>query len=308
MATTPQYEKSQAISAKNNGIYGSDSPTTAYVIGNVGDPGLTTDFYCDIRSRYVLAVKDPNKRPLVKAGSDGSSIFLQNNLILVIRPKNLWIDCPTATNGTASPSMDLTKLTRVDQNNNINIGKAGSFTTNDITPINDPYKVGEQITITKLKDYVTPTDTPFQSFFPMVGLESSLPPYLYANTNYIGQTQAAALDANGALVGGGKDNTAFVNGQFYFLVTLPKTDYESFLAGFYAAKNYSVANTMPANMEYYFGTRKYITFYCASYIDLNTSMKQRIGSQACLPSIVSPPDSFITPKIRTASSFYYTQI
>ena len=309
MAIDAKFEKAQAISARNNGVYGSDAPTTAYVIGNVGDPGLTSDYFCDIKSRFVLAVKQPRKRPLVKQGSDGSSIFLQDNIILVLRPKALWIDCPKALNaGLSGPSMNLTKLQRVDQSQNINVGKFSNFTVNNITSINKPYTIGEQITITKLKDYVTADDTPFQSFFPMLGLSQYQAPYIYPNLEGQGQTLPNTIGSNGQVVGGGKDSSYFVQGNNYFYVTLPKTDYETFLAGFFPAQNYNPAGYLPPNYEYYFGSRQYITFRCASYVDLNVGMKARDGNTSCLPTIVAPPDSFLTPQQRASTYFYWTQI
>ena len=296
-------EKASAISARNNGLFAEAAPCKAYVLGNEGDPGLETDLYCDIRSRFVLAIKDPLKRPLVPQNSDGSKIFLQDNLILVLRPRHLWVDVPLVMNtGTVNPS----QIKRRDASGNINIGSQASFNQSDISSISSPYIIGEEITVQRLKDYVTADDTPFQSFFSM-SLTAGLP-FVYPNIDFLGQTLPNAIGANGTAIGGGKDTSYFDRTKNYFYITLPKSSYENFISSYFVGRGFLPAAGVAPYYEYYFGTRQYVTFRCAAYIDMNTSNKIRQNNSACLPSIITPPDSFLTPRERQTTYSFYTKV
>jgi hypothetical protein len=298
--------KSSAISAINNGIYGAAEPCKAYVLSNGGDPGRDSDYYCDIRSRFLIAIKDPLKRPLVPAGSDGGKIYLQDNIILVERPKQLWINCPSGLNKNVT---NVSQLIRTDANQNINVGSYTNFTQSDISPINRPYQIGEQITVMKLRNYVTADDAAFQSYFSMQPnsiLNNTL--YIIGNTGNIGQSLPNVIGPNGQIAGGGKDSTKFVQGNNYFFFYLPKVDYETFIQGYFIGKNYQPGAKIPPNMEYYFGNRSRIVFGCASYIDMNSDNKSRDGNATCLPNIVTTSDSFFTPNQRQFNYLYYTKI
>jgi hypothetical protein len=298
-------EKAYSASPLLNGVNSNTPPCKAYVIGNVGDPGLTSDYYVDILSRFVLAIKEPRKRPMVTAGSDGAGIFLQDNLILVARPQQLWISCPSGMNvGVTQPS----QLTRVDAQGNVNVGSYVAFSTNEITPINAPYKVGEVITVQKMRDYLTADTQFFQSWFSTNGINT---PYLGSNAAMLGQTLPASLDDSGKIVGGGKANGTV--GQFdpaknYFYINLPKADYENFINSYFLGRGYQPGANIPPNTEYVFGSRDSITFKCSSYVDLNVGGKERVAGGSCLPTIVATPDSFLTPMERQTTYFYYTQI
>jgi hypothetical protein len=306
--------KSSNVSSKNNSIYGSASPCKAYVVANFGDPGLSTDVYCDIRSRFVLAIKDPLKRPLVPiSNTNGDSVFLQDNMILVLRPEQLWISCPAdqQPNGVdLNLPVNASYIRRMDSNGNINIGSYSNFTESNILPINNPYKLGEEITVQRLQDYKTADEREFTSIFSMnVQAIEQAPAYasIIANKSYEGQSLPNVLDENGKRTSGGRDGTGFIQGVNYFLVRMHKYAYSQFLSIYYENK-FDPKAYMPPNYEYYFTGRDYITFRCCSYIDLNIGGKARDGSVSCMPSIITPPDSFLTPQTRNFTYLYYTKI
>ena len=306
MANT-DVEHQASISAMSNSIYSSDKTFKAYVLDNLGDPGLQSDNFCDIRSRYVIALKSPLKRLLVPQGSDGSSVILQDNLILVKRPTQLWINCPAGLNAgvSSSPGGDVTNLIRQDSAENVNKGSFNGFSQSDISPINRPYKLGEEITVAKLRNFSIASDFEFQSFFDDSPSEAGLP-NIVGNIQRIGTTQPAKTDPNtGKLLSGGRAANFDID-KSYFLVTISKTAYENFISSFFPDNNYQPAANIPYRMEYYFANRQYLTFYCAAYQDTNIDNKARDASTFCLPTIVINPDSFLSPRERQTTNFYYT--
>ena len=307
MADNTSIERAASESLKSNSIYSSDKAFKAYVLDNFGDPGLEVDSFCDIRSRYIIAIKSPLKRALVPMGTDGSSIFLQDNIILVQRPRQLWIDCPADIN-TGVPTIpggDVSKLARRDSSKNINIGSKSGFTQNDIGPINKPYFLGEEITVMKFRNFSIASDELFQSFFDESPSTLGMP-NVRGNIERIGTTQPAKVDPNtGKLLAGGRDQS-FDDSKSYFSITVSKKAYEDFLSSFFPDNDYLPGAQIPNGMEYYFSRRDYITFYCASYQDTNLGGKIRDSSMSCLPTIVINPDSFLSPRERQTTNFYYT--
>lgn len=310
-------DKASSISSRSNDVYNYPQSCKAYVLANYGDPGLEVDSYCDIRSRFVIAIKEPLKRPLIPIGSDPSCIHLRNNIVLVIRPAQLWIDCPT---NIQDPSFNpgapnMAKLKRMDSNKNTNAGSYQSFTENNILPIDKPYALGEEITIQKFQKYVAADEEHFQSIFSMsyISLSDASYKFLVGNTGYKGQTLPNELDENGLIVSGGRDTygksgTRFKLGTNYFYFRLHKTYYEDFISTYFPGKNYKTGENVPMNKEYYFKNHEYIQFNCASYVDLNVGAKARSGNNACLPSIIATPDSFLTARTRQPTYLYYTKI
>jgi len=307
----PRVIKSSNISPSNNALKSNVQNSKAYVMANYGDPGIENDNFCDIRSRFIIAIKDPLKRPLIPKNSDGSSIFLQDNIILVQRPYNLWIDCPLTSQpaGFNPANPDFTNFKRYDSLKNYNIGSKDSYSASNIVQINRPYKLAEQITIGKLNNYLTADDTFFQSVF-----SKTSNPYsdmLYNNTSMLGMALPRVLNSNGFLAAGGRDSSLFDPTKNYYLITFHQSYYEYFLQTYFSNNSWyynSPSAYMPFNNEYVFQNRTYITFYCESYLDLNTDSKARESNASCLPTIVTPKDSFLTLKARTSATLIYQQI
>jgi hypothetical protein len=169
-----------------------DTRLKAYVIGNLGDPGLDNDLYCDIKSRFVVAIINPNKIPFVlKYGAVNSAepsqigdanypeqysdrIIRQNNIILVRTPPEQWIDASTLDESNLDDiyNEDYSQLVRTEHQGakRKNIGSKNSYISEEIPRLNRPYKFLEEITVVKLKgtDIAGVSSPNFQSFFPLM--------------------------------------------------------------------------------------------------------------------------------------------
>lgn len=177
----------------------------ARVIGNYGDPGLDNDAYCDIKSRFVVAIKNEDKMPFVlKPGRAdkiepsnigvstwpegfNTSLLRQNNIILVKTPPATWINIdPKASNPVKIKNGDYSELVRFDNDKRKNVGASDAFTLEEIPRLNNPYRIGEEIKIQKLsqeKDKETKGSNSFISDFPLI---FNLPPPLFNEKGGIG--------------------------------------------------------------------------------------------------------------------------
>jgi len=313
MAFDPKIVKSTDSATKQNSLKTDGQSFKAYVVGNYGDPGLEQNLYCDILSRYIIAVKDPLQIPKCATSSAYGSIHLQDNIILVKRPQNLWISCPSGSQSQDFSSYPIDAgeqalLKRQDPAGNQNIGYYGSYSQGDILPINRPYNLGEEITVQKLQDYLTPDDDFFASLFPNKFSNNSM----YYNNDFIGNIQKRGMALpntiqNGSLVGGGRDSSLFSDAKRYFYIKLSKSIYEYFIQSYYqGARNLN--SPVAYGFNYFFKLNSQIIYTCCSYIDMNLDSKARESSSSCLPTIVAPPDSFLTPKRRTTQTITYSYI
>jgi hypothetical protein len=177
----------------------------AYVIGNLGDPGLDNDTYCDVKSRFVIAIKDFDKIPFVlKPGAVdntepsrrgipnateqdyNTSLLMQDNIILVKTPIETWITASTPVGNESQISQgNYTGLVRTDYIGHKNIGPKGAYLSEEIPRLNHPYKLLEEISIQKITalDSYRQDSPLFQSFFPLV---PSKPVNLFNDTYDLG--------------------------------------------------------------------------------------------------------------------------
>ena len=320
MAFDPKIVKSTDSAGKQNSLKTDGQSFKAYVVANYGDPGLEQNIYCDILSRYVIAVKDPLKipvtsSPITTSSTTGSygSIHLQDNIILVRRPQNLWISCPSGSQSQDFSSYPiatnkLALLKRQDAAGNQNIGYYGSYSESNILPINRTYKLGEEITVQKLQDYLSPDDDFFTSIFPDKFSNNST----YYDDDFFANIQKRGIAlpntiVDGKLVGGGKDTSLFNASKRYFCIKLSKKVYEDFIKSFYQGSR-NLNSQVAYGFNYYFKLNNQTIYTCCSYIDVNSDSKARESSSSCLPTIVAPPDSFLTPKQRTTQTITYSYI
>jgi hypothetical protein len=280
MAFDPNIVKSTDSAVKVNAFKTDAQSFKAYVVGNYGDPGLEQNLYCDILSRYIIAVKDPLQIPVTNSRinsigyiSGHSSIHLQDNIILVKRPESLWISCPSNSQTQDFSTLPITNsklafLQRQDYAGNRNIGYYGSYSESNILPINRPYKLGEEITVQKIQDYKLAGNVFFTSLFPDRTLDPNQNTNAYFDNNLVGNIQKRGMALpntiqNGQLVGGGRDNSDFNGFLRYFYIKLSKDIYEYFIQSFYQGTK-NLNSSVAYGYNYYFKLNKQIIYTCCS--------------------------------------------
>jgi hypothetical protein len=145
----------KTIAARNRGPQDLSSPQAvvkARVVANYGDPGLTEQYYFDILSRFVIAMVEPVGR--VPTYYNKYRLF-----VLVRRPRELWVDVD------AGVAADATSQIRKDIDGNISVGPVGDFSIDNISKINRPYSLGEEITIKKINEPIYGHESFFRSEF-----------------------------------------------------------------------------------------------------------------------------------------------
>ncbi len=296
MSTSLDEKRKTSESNKNSII-------SARVIANYGDPGLDEDTQFDILSRYVIvAIESIDRVPTVDKW--------MKMLAVVQRPEQLWISVV----GSVSDQQ------RADNLGNTNVGTSSSYSVNSIARINEPYQMGEIISIKKLSTAFKLNNEEQSSIFQSVFSTISSPAYYNAWHNagailpYIQNNNATNQIRLKTLVKA--DNTGTNN--FYYPV-LNKYQYEAFslqqnngnvpttqvLTQIFGGSWKGISQVYNANGGYIFNKDQSINIPLIEYEDINVGQKLRIGSNDCIPLIISTPNSFPIPKSRSTGTISY---
>lgn len=274
----------------------------ARVIANYGDPGLDEDYHFDILSRYIVVMIESCQRIVTNDKYSGM-------IVLVKRPKTLWIEASTIPNGNP------TNQQRTDDNQNVNIGLANGYSVNGISRIYPAYTLGETIRIRKLAlNAQPPNDYFFYSKFNNWD-EST---WAYGGWHSDGSNLPYFTDDEM------KDNlrkkTIYpTSNANYYSGYLHKYQYEAF-ALYLSLGNTTITNGITsifnktwngnqavysANGGYLFGDKTSILLNTIAYEDINVGNKARVVSNECIPLIVTTPSSFPVPSVRSLGSIAY---
>ena len=121
-----------------------EEPVKAKVVGLWGDPGLTEYYNYDVLSRFLIVQVAPYNE--VPTSNDASAIIK-----LVLRPESLWIKHVITSTGAQRRDFYGNINNQLTAGNPPDNGKnAATFSDKNILPITPSYKVGDEITITKL--------------------------------------------------------------------------------------------------------------------------------------------------------------
>jgi hypothetical protein len=309
-----------AQTQRRQSVYDASSEVLeAVVVENWGDPGLDEDFAFDILSRFVIvAIKSEYRVPTL---DKWNGIFA-----VVARPRSLWV---SAEGGRAN---SFSSQKRSDPLGNLSVGLAGSFTTNGIPRINEPYRVGETITIKKLRaplkfqlengDRIPKAIDPiFQSVFKL----SSANNYYNYNSwhNVVASLPYFTSDPSRIDLFAQQciHNPLFESDPFSFCISLYKYQYEAFmltlaqnrtdlrayLENMFSNQLAGDSGVYRANGGYVFGSGHpdYLDFMSIGYEDMNVGNKARTANSDCIPLIVTVPSQFPTPKNRAIGTISY---
>lgn len=294
-----------ALDEKRKSLSNSKSDVLdARVVANYGDPGLDEDYHFDFLSRYVVVMLESSFR--VPSLNKWAGLFA-----IVKRPTHLWI---TAEEGKSS-SPNTQK--RADSIGNISVGVAGSFSSEGVPRINEPYQLGELI---KIKKLAAPERVTESSLF-ISAFSEGLDSYLTYNSWHTEGSTLSYFAGNQTRIDSIKFKTLFqpFNDPFVYGVRLFKYQYEAFFLTLASQDNnlynYGASifdNTLPssdpvynANGGYVFKNVDYIDLIASEFEDLNIGNKQRTSTSECLPLIVTTPNSFPTPRTRAVGTISY---
>jgi hypothetical protein len=287
-----------------------DKIKVARVIANYGDPGLDEDSHFDILSRYVIAMLESCDRVLTH------DRWIKM-LIVVKRPDNLWIQRAGDSNA------NLTSIQRVDSQGNVNVGSASNYSVKGISRINKPYTLGESIRVRKS---LTPSTTTTEPTFFQAGFDNTFWTSDYKFYNpwhsdgstlpyFANQPNRISYLRNKTITPVSSDTT-----HSQYLFTLHKLQYEAAILTMYPSLVNSLttifngswvgaSQVYSAHGGYLFQSQDYdncsqIIASC-EYEDINVGQKQRVPSAECIPLIVTTPNSFPTPKVRSVGTINY---
>lgn len=283
---------------------------TAKVIANYGDPGLDEDYQFDILSRFIIVAIESSDR--IPTGDR----WWRGMIAAIARPESLWID--VVGQQTANP----TDQQRQDNLGNTNTGLSSNYSVNSIPRINEPYKMGEIISIKKMvKPYLLNNqqqDLIFQSKF----LTFPDNQKFYNSWYNAGASLPYIQNNNGGqrLKRKSVDLATNTGANTFYYPILNDFQYEAFAL----LQNNGNAATTSALTQIFNGSWKgntqvynahggyifndkntFINIPVIDYEDVNIGHKQRIGSNDCIPLIVTTPNSFPQPKVRSTGTISY---
>lgn len=262
----------------------------ASVVANYGDPGLDEDFFADILSRYVICMIESSNRVLT------DDRWRAGMIVLVKRPETLWVQYQNNT-FVNNPQSQV----RVDYNLNSNSGPANSYSIDAIPRINNPYQLGEKIKIKKI-----PIEN---NFYSACGTASHYynPWHIQgaANLNYLNVDDVPNTLRQSVLT---SSNTFSLNKAHYeaFALTVNTTNPD-------AMKRLFAGNSRDG--YYYRGNGGYLfrgdtqwtkPINICQYEDMNVGNKARTPSNSCIPLVVTTPNSFTVPAVRSVGTVNYT--
>lgn len=283
---------------------------SAKVIANYGDPGLDEDYQFDILSRFVIvAIESIDRVP--------TSDKWPKMIAVVKRPEHLWINM--VGNQTSSPADQQRQDNTIA--GNTNVGSAANYSVNAIPRINNPYQMGETIFLRKLTTPLNITsqnqDDIFTSNF------SQMPDSQGHYNNWHNMGSFLPYITNG----GFQNNLTLKTIQLltntgpntFYVPSLNKYQYEAFalmnnnintnmsngLAQIFAGQWQGHGRVYDANGGYIFNNLSDLIIPTIEYEDSNAGQKTRIGANDCIPLIVTTPNTFPTPKIRSTGTINY---
>lgn len=275
---------------------------TAKVIANYGDPGLDEDYQFDILSRYIIvAIESSDRIP--------TNDKWMGMLAVVKRPDNLWID--VVGQQVANPTVQQ----RSDNLGNTNTGLSSNYAVNAIPRINEPYQVGEVIRIKKLTKPLVlnnqEQDTIFQSLSTTIGNG-------YYNSWYNAGAFLPYIQQQNAQQSIALKTIELSANNFWYPV-LWKYQYEAFvllqnlndvvatstLTQIFQGSWNGNSQVYNAHGGYIFNNSNSVNIPMIEYEDINIGNKQRIGSNDCIPLIVTTPNTFPIPKVRSTGTISY---
>lgn len=299
----PSQSKSFPEIQKTNKNINKESETfDAVVVANYGDPGLEEDYHADVLSRYVVCVLESANRVLTVQK------YLKNMVILVKRPEQLWIDYEG--DFLNSPSTQR----RRDAALNSNAGLAGAYTVDAIPKINYPYQLGERIKVkrTDPQDILyskTPQDLIQSNYKGTWHIQG------YNNIYKIPEEDLKNNLTKNTIVPISKINNSFSNYGIYF----NKYQYEAMLLRIYdnpKIRELFLGESKAFDGFYYSGNGGYLfeavlntkllNFNSIVFEDMNLGGKDRIPTNTCLPLVVTSPNSFTVPKVRSVGTVNYS--
>lgn len=294
---------SQTLDEKRKSIANSKADVLdARIIANYGDPGIDEDYHFDILSRYVIVMLESSYR--VPTTDKWSKMFA-----IVQRPKHLWVNIEDGR------SFSINSQKRSDQLGNVSIGPANNYSVAGIPRINYPYQLGELIKIKKLAQPLKLGD----SFFISNGFSEI--PDSYGEWHTEGST-LPYFAGNQTRIDFLKYKTIYQpeeTNALKYAFTLYREQYEAFILSLGSANGALVThlteifnNTLPNNSAIYnahggylFKNNNYIDMLAVEYEDINVGNRQRLSSNECMPLIVTTPNTFPTPKVRSVGTISY---
>lgn len=275
----------------------------ARVIANYGDPGLDEDYHFDILSRYVVVMIESTDRILTT-----DKWFRM--LAVVKRPQHLWI---ATEGGVTGP----TSQRRADQYGNVNVGLANGYSASAISRMNQPYSLGETIKIRRLpRPLEYTTDNIFQSDFSDWNAnvmtygswhnEGSTLPYFSGNAGRLAGLVQKTLVPR--VVGENTFNfflTKYQYEAFMFLANVQDTTISNNLKAIFEGGWSGMTMVYSANGGYLFKNNSSVSLSTIEFEDVNFGNKQRVSTNECIPLIVTTPNSFPSPRVRSVGTISY---
>ena len=306
-----------------------EEPVKAKVVGLWGDPGLTEYYNYDVLSRFLLVQVAPYNE--VPTSNDASTIIK-----LVLRPESLWIKHVVTSTGAQRRDFYGNINNQLTAGNPPDNGKnAATFSDKNILPITPSYKVGDEITLTKLSKPLN-YDSPSQPIL----LAPANPPS--ASNQPIGSTGRCQFNGTNIFLSDQAYTASSFMSQAYkdsaSVLAISTLDVFSYLLSVAGGSDFNVvmnsgatsttANTGPylaalgkmlASAQKYTGIiragistqmalsgliglrgglfGRYL-YKSVEYIDSNADNRERPKDSGCLPLIVANPSTFPTPANR----------
>ena len=307
----------QYLTTTNNNTHRKDKIYDATVVANYGDPGLQEDYFADILSNYVICMLESSNR----VPTNDKWKYM---LIIVKRPQELTITYQS-NQFINNPNAQ----SRVDFLGNVNTGPASSYTVSTISPINTPYQLGDTIKVKLIEDrnnYCTYNQNAlFLSACPASVFATTSNDYYGnwhtqgINNSYIqskNNPPALTLKTIAPIAKYPTNNAAANANQNLYNIMLNKIQYEAFALNKYPQLVNQMVSLFQgqSNYTYYYEGNGGYLFYqnfftylnTCQYEDINVGLKARVPSVSCLPLVVTTPNSFTIPQVRSPSTVNYT--
>lgn len=306
-----------------------NAPVKAKVIGLWGDPGLTEYSFFDVLSRFLIVQVAPYSD--VACRNDSPAIVK-----LVLRPTSLWIN---SLDGGSTRRDFLGNLNKQNRSLPADQGKnAATFIDKNILPISPSYKLGDEITLTRLPKPLSFDATSlkdgtaqFNGKFIFNSEDTGASPTNFASKEHKNLESAFSTVDLKTYV----KNMTFpvltppivpppgVNLKFFFgsddayvrsfakiLDSFGK--FSEFLGPFALAASAVNIAAMVAHMDSSGlissrgGVISEVGFVSTEYIDSNSENRERPQDSGCLPLIVANPSTFPTPANRNVGGINIT--
>lgn len=318
---------------KTNTFQGNiEEVVTAKVVANYDDPGLKEDYHFDILSRFVVVMFNNNLLPTSKKW--------RTNFALVLRPEHLWISVDGEIPHTNYTVLSA-QLKRRDAYGTLAVGGASTIFGQGIPEINQPYRLGEEITIKRLKKPIKCLDSVFSSdfdhnfyggheYYNSSYYNQGIPNTHITSMNWEGYTRYKAIRINqnysqyNPPINGVKQPQTPPSDLNHYIMGIIPPQLELFmhreavdetnknlLVSFFKDLPYSYRDWINSSQQggYVYKNRNplndTILFNSVEWVDTNIGNKQRVYSNDCVPLIVTTPNTFTTPKTRTHGTITY---